>query len=143
MKTLILILVLCLMPLALFAQTQTATWALTWQDTNTTHQGFNIERRLGQTGTFAKIGTSGPTVKAYNDVIANDPGNTTYCYRVAAYNTAGQSPYSNIACGTSPVVTVPPVNPPTGVTVAVTVTVTTQSAVPAAAAAAPQKAKGK
>jgi len=139
---LILLVLLLLLPaVTLSAQsTQTATFNLTWQDTNTTHQGFNIERRPGQTGTFTKIGTSGPTVKAYSDIVANDLGGTQYCYRVAAYNTAGQSPYSNIACATSPTITVPPVNAPTNVNVSVTVTVTTTST-PAAVAPAAQKGK--
>jgi hypothetical protein len=120
--------------------TQTAVFNLTWTDTNTTQQGFNIERSATQTGTFTKIGTTAATVKAYTDTVANDPGNAQKCYRVAAYNTAGQGPYSNTACATSPTVIVPPVNPPAGLAVTVQVTVTQTSGAPAPLAA-PQKAK--
>jgi len=104
--------------------TQTATWNLSWSANNTSQTGFNVERRPGTTGNFTKIASVGANVTTYADTSNNDPGNTTLCYRVAAYNGAGQGPYSTIQCATSPTVVVPPSNPPVNVTVSVTVTVT-------------------
>ena len=124
MKFLFAFLLALLVAAPAMAQTtsQTAMLTLTWQDNSNNEDGFNIERRLGQTGTFAKIGSVAANVVQYVDSIANDPGNVQYCYRVAAFNTAGQSAYSNIACGTTPVIVIPP-GAPSNVNVSVTVTV--------------------
>ena len=44
------------------------------------------------------IATVGPNVTSYSDSsLANS---TTYCYRVNAFNSAGNSAYTNEACGT-------------------------------------------
>jgi len=125
MKT-ILFLALAVLLTAGIADAQTATQAATfnlgWVDNSTNEDGFNIERRQGQTGTFAKVGSVLPNMIKYTDTIANDPGNVQYCYRVAAFNSAGQSPYSNIACATTPVVVIPP-GAPSNLSVSVTVTI--------------------
>jgi hypothetical protein len=112
---------------AAHAQTQTASFNLSWQDNSKTvndqEDGFSVERRQGQTGTFAEVGKTGQNVTTFADAIKSDPGNVEYCYRVRAFNSAGNSGYSNIACGTTPIITVIP-SAPSGVNVSVSVTVT-------------------
>src|SRR5690242_6234746 len=83
---------------------QTANVSVNWQDNSGNNpavadqeDGFTIERALGQAGTFAVVGQVGQNVTTFTDVIANDPGSTTYCYRIQAFNKAGKSPYSNTA----------------------------------------------
>lgn len=105
------------------AQTQTATLTLTWTDNSANEDGFNIERGTLPAGPFAALATVGANVVKYADIIPNDPGNRQFCYRVRAFNTAGASAFSNVACGTTPAVVVPP-TAPSGMTITVTVTVT-------------------
>ena len=113
---------------AAFAQaqgaTQTATLSLQWQDNSSNEDGFNIERGSTLTGPFVKVGSVAANVVKFADTIANDTGGVQYCYRVQGFNKAGVSPYSNVACGTSPTILLPP-GTPTNLNVSVTVTVTT------------------
>ena len=67
---------------------------LTWTGNSTNEAGFKIERKTGTGGTFAQIATTGVNATSYVDV----GGGTTYCYRVRAFNTVGDSAYSNEAC---------------------------------------------
>src|SRR5262245_34639405 len=96
-----------LLPLFLFlcccgpSATRAAQLTLTWIDNSTTEDGFKIERADGTTGTFAQIAIVGANVTSYID--SSVTGGATYCYRVRAYNIAGDSAYSNQACGTGPV----------------------------------------
>jgi hypothetical protein len=72
---------------------------LTWADASTRESGFRIERKVSTTGTYAEI-----ALTAANIVTFVDPtllASTTYCYRVRAYNTGGNSGYSNEMCGTT------------------------------------------
>jgi hypothetical protein len=85
-----------------------ASFQLTWVDNSQDEDGFNIERKLNTNGTFSLLATVGPDVTSFSDGNLSD--NTTYCYRVNAFNSAGNSAYTNEACGTTP--TVPP--PPSG-----------------------------
>ena len=62
--------------------------------------GFKLERKTGATGTFAQVATTGPAVLAYLDTTLT--AGTAYCYRVRAYNAAGDSPYTAEACGVAP-----------------------------------------
>src|SRR2546427_5135707 len=73
---------------------------LSWTDNSTNEDGFTIERETGSTGTFALIATVGPGVTSFAD--SGLASATTYCYRVQAFNVAGDSAYSNQACGTTP-----------------------------------------
>jgi len=73
----------------------TATWT---DDTPTDHDGFRIERKTGTTGSYAQIATVGPTVMSYLDT--GLAVGSTYCYQVAAYNAAGDSPYTPEVCAT-------------------------------------------
>jgi hypothetical protein len=73
---------------------------LSWTDNATNETGFYIERCKGSTCTnFTRIATVGPNVITFaNTGLAK---NTTYSYRVQAYNEAGVSAYSNIASATT------------------------------------------
>ena len=82
------------------ADAMAAMLTLTWTDNSTDELGFAIDRRLGTTGAFGEIATTGPGVTTYVDATLADA--TTYCYRVRAFNGAGYSDYSGIACGTTP-----------------------------------------
>ena len=72
---------------------------LSWSDNSSNENGFNIERRVGTTGTYAQIARVGSNVKSYIDT--NLLNSTTYCYRVRSYNSAGSSAYSNEGCATT------------------------------------------
>jgi hypothetical protein len=76
---------------------------LIWQDTASSEDGFQIERRGGSTADFGLIGTIGPNSTSYADnaVLAN----TSYAYRVRAFNTTGTSSYSSEAAVVTPAVT--------------------------------------
>ena len=71
---------------------------LAWTDNSNNEDGFKIERKLGTTGTFSQITTVGVNVTSYID--ANLTDGATYCYRLAAFNSAGTSAYSAEGCGT-------------------------------------------
>jgi hypothetical protein len=70
---------------------------LSWSDNSGNEDGFKIERWNG--GSYAQINAVGANVTAYTD-----PGlalNTTYYYRVRAYNSVGDSGYSNESSATT------------------------------------------
>lgn len=73
---------------------------LTWTDNSTDETGFYIERCKGSTCTnFVRIATVGAGVTTYANTGLTK--NTTYSYRVQAYNANGTSTYSNIAKATT------------------------------------------
>ena len=74
---------------------------LSWTDNSSNEDGFRIERCQGNNCTsFAEIATVGAGVRTYNNTGLSR--NTTYRYRVRAYNTTGNSAYSNIASAKTP-----------------------------------------
>src|ERR1051325_8955914 len=73
---------------------------LSWVDNSSDETGFKIERKTGTGGTYAQIAFVGANVTSYTDPSLTN--STTYCYRVNAFNTAGNSPYSPEACATTP-----------------------------------------
>ena len=74
---------------------------LSWTDNANNETGFYIERCKGSTCTnFAHIATLGANVTSYSNTELT--ANTTYRYRVQAYNASGKSGYSNIASATTP-----------------------------------------
>jgi transcriptional regulator CtsR len=77
---------------------------LTWQDNSSDETGFKIERKTGS-GSYSQIATVGAGVTSYSNTLLS--ASTIYYYRVRAYNTAGNSAYSNEASAT----TLPPPPP--------------------------------
>ena len=72
--------------------------SLTWADTSTNEDGFKVERKTGSTGAYGPLVALAAGTTGYVDAAVAT--GTTYCYRVRAYNTAGDSAYSNEACAT-------------------------------------------
>ena len=69
---------------------------LSWTSNSTNHDGVKIERCKGSNCTnFTQVTTVGGTATTYTD--SSLAAGTTYRYRVRAYNSAGDSQYSNIA----------------------------------------------
>ncbi len=74
---------------------------LSWADNATNETGFRIERCKGATCTnFTQIATVGANVTSYSNTGLSS--NTSYRYRVRAYNASGNSAYSNIAAAATP-----------------------------------------
>jgi hypothetical protein len=86
-------------PTALVATTVSATQInLAWADNSSDEQGFRVERCAGVNCTnFVQIVQLGPGVTTYPNTGLTK--NTTYRYRVRAFNAAGNSAYSNTATG--------------------------------------------
>ncbi|MGD0649829.1 MAG: fibronectin type III domain-containing protein [Verrucomicrobiia bacterium] len=77
--------------------------SLSWTDNSGNEDGFKIERAPdigGVPGAWTQIATVGSNVTAYSDLTAS--ADTKYWYRVRAYNTGGDSTYSNQANATTP-----------------------------------------
>jgi C1A family cysteine protease len=73
---------------------------LTWTDNATNETGYYVQRCKGATCTnFARIATLGANVTSYSNTGLTRA--TTYRYRVYAYNSVGNSGYSNIAAATT------------------------------------------
>jgi hypothetical protein len=86
---------------------------LTWEDSDT-ETGFKIERCTGAgCSDFAQIDTVGANVTSYSNT--GLAAATSYTYRMRAYNTAGDSDYSNTASAETPSPPTPPAAP-TGLT---------------------------
>jgi len=81
------------------AELNAATLDLTWNDNSTNEDGFHIDRRPAASGSYTKIGTTGPDTTTYSDVLLND--GVSYCYRVRAFNSSGPSANSNESCTTA------------------------------------------
>jgi carboxypeptidase T len=83
---------------------------LTWTDSDNTEQGFEIERCIGAgCSDFAQIATVGENVTSYSNTGLT--ASTSYSYRVRAYNSAGDSNYSNVSTAVTPEVLFLPVAP--------------------------------
>ena len=74
---------------------------LSWTDNSTNETGFEIERSTDGSN-FVQIAQVPSKAEAYQDT--GIVGGTTYYYRVRAYNSAGDSGYSNVAFTASPIV---------------------------------------
>lgn len=87
---------------------------LAWTDNADNEDGFKIERSSNKMKAYVQVATVGEDVSSYqNTGLAAD---TTYSYRIRAYNKKGNSGYSNEASATTqPTPTLPP-TPPSGLT---------------------------
>jgi PKD repeat protein len=76
---------------------------LSWDDKSDNESGFRIERRnVTDGGSFAEVGTTGvngSSIASFTDTGLT--GETTYEYRVIAFNGVGTSNYSNTASATT------------------------------------------
>jgi hypothetical protein len=71
---------------------------LSWSDNSLDEFGFLIERSLDGSS-WSEIATEGEDALSYSDTDVTP--NTTYDYRVQAYNGSGTSGYSNVASATT------------------------------------------
>ena len=65
---------------------------LAWTNLSGNETGFKIERKTGNTGTYAQIATVSANVTSFSS--AGLTANTKYYFRVRANNAGGNSPYS-------------------------------------------------
>jgi phosphatidylserine/phosphatidylglycerophosphate/cardiolipin synthase-like enzyme len=77
---------------------------LNWSDVES-EEGYKVERKLSSSTTWTQIALLGANVVSYTDQNSGLQGATSYNYRVRAYTTAGNSPYSNTVTVTTPGVT--------------------------------------
>ncbi|MDI6792863.1 MAG: fibronectin type III domain-containing protein, partial [bacterium] len=82
---------------------------LTWQDNSDNETGFKIERK-SRGGAYSEIAALPANTRTYADLWVFEP-DTTYSYRVRAYNLMGYSAWSNEAEAVTS--DIPP-DPPTG-----------------------------
>ena len=71
---------------------------LSWLDNSDDEDGFKVERKIG-TGSFTEVANLFADVTSYSS--SGLSASTNYTYRVRAYNSAGNSPYSNEAGATT------------------------------------------
>jgi len=90
---------LLLTVLFLYGEVSAAQLQLSWTDNSGNENGFKVERGPTSTGPFTQIGIVASNVTSYTDTGLADA--TTFCYRVRAYNTVGDSGYTNTACATT------------------------------------------
>jgi hypothetical protein len=97
---------------------------LTWTDTATNEDGFRVERCTGTAATcdaspasYAQVAQLAADATSWPDT--GRSAGTTYTYRVRAFNTWGQSAYSNGASATTPA---PPTAPTTLAATAISTT---------------------
>ena len=66
---------------------------LIWTDTSSAETGFNIEKKTGSEETYSQIAAVATDTESYSDTGLSE--STAYYYRVMAYNSSGNSSYSN------------------------------------------------
>ena len=94
------------------AQVQSSA-TLQWQDNSGNEQGFGIEMLSPTDADFTEVGTVDANTTQFSLSLTGNYGDV-FCFRVYAFNAAGDSLDSNVACKTlleAP--SLPPVSPPT------------------------------
>jgi hypothetical protein len=86
---------------------------MSWTDNSTNENGFSIERSPNGVDAWVAVGFTGGNISTYEDTGLTP--NTTYHYRVSAYNVIGSSSFTNTASATT--FDLPP-NAPSGLTAA-------------------------
>jgi chitodextrinase len=66
---------------------------LTWEDKTDSESGFTIQRKQGDDGSWVQLATVGANTTTYTDTTL--AGDTSYWYRVYAYDDTGRSAFSN------------------------------------------------
>jgi predicted phage tail protein len=85
---------------------------LQWQDNSGNEQGFGIEMLSPTDADFTEVGTVDANITQFSLSLSGNYGDV-FCFRVYAFNAAGDSPDSNIACKTLPdAPSLPPVTLP-------------------------------
>jgi hypothetical protein len=74
--------------------------SLHWTDNSIGETGFRVERKSGVTDTWGPVGTTAESVVNFSD--NSCASQTTYYYRVFAYDTFGDSPPSNEVMAVTP-----------------------------------------
>jgi hypothetical protein len=72
---------------------------LSWSDDSAAESGYSVEQKDGSGGVYSEISTVGAGVTTYNDTALS--ASSTYYYRVRAYNSTGNSDYSNESSATT------------------------------------------
>jgi titin len=72
---------------------------LSWNDNSNNESGFKVERATSSGGPFSQIATRGANSTSYSNTGLSS--STTYYYRVRAYNSSGNSGYSNTGSATT------------------------------------------
>jgi hypothetical protein len=75
---------------------------LSWTDTATAETGFKIERRAGESGTWAQIGTTSANTTTYSDTDIALARNIPYSYRVRPTDGVNNGGYSRTGHATIP-----------------------------------------
>ena len=73
---------------------------LAWTDNSTNESGFRIESKSGS-GTYSLLATTAANITSF--IHTGVSANTTFTYRISAFNSAGTSAFSNEATATTPV----------------------------------------
>jgi hypothetical protein len=82
------------------SQLEAADVTLSWADNSNNENGFEIQRKIGTSGTLSQRAIVGVNVKSYVD--SGLAAATTFCYRVRAFNSAGNSAFTPEGCKTTP-----------------------------------------
>lgn len=82
---------------------------LKWDDNSNNESGFRIDRSADG-GAYTEIATVGSNVEKYSDAAVES--DTTYTYRIRAYNGFGNSAHSNLLAVTVPAAVTPPITTP-------------------------------
>jgi hypothetical protein len=93
-----------------FSEVSATSIKLTWSDNASNESGYKIERCAGAgCSSFSQIATVGSNATSYTN--SGLKASTAYSYRVRAYNSGGDSAYSNVASATTPALPPAPAAP--------------------------------